>query len=219
MQTLPGQEHFHTVTAGSQTRNAVLVALILFAMAGLISGFAVGAFAHPNKAPSVIIPNQPTHALKTKVKQTPTATNVSLQPISLGEPVIDSYQPDEIANGSTTYTFTGHVVNKQNSLLRTSSVTCKIWLTKDGNVSPNITENRLQSVSTLDQPFPKETHGALLFTAATSQTQMCQNGQGTWSYQIAPTTKPGQYYIVLLTDWNGIHYNWSWVAIRIHRQG
>jgi hypothetical protein len=111
------------------------------------------------------------------------------------------------------------VVDKQNAPVHASGITCKIWLTKNGNVSPNITENRLQSISTLDQPFPKEAQGSLIFTSATPQTQMCKNGQGNWSYQIAPTVKTGQYYMVILTDWNGIHYNWSWIAIKIQGQG
>jgi hypothetical protein len=219
MQTLPGQEQFHPTTVGTQTRTVVLAAIILFALAGLLSGFAVGAFVRPNKTTPIALPNQLSNLPKTKIKKTSITTTVPVQIIPLGEPVIDTYQFSEIANGSTTYTFTGHVVDKQNAPVRASGITCKIWLTKNGNVNPNITEDRLQSVSTLDQPFPKEAQGDLLFASATPQTQMCASGQGNWSYQIAPTTKAGQYYIVLLTDWNGVHYNWKWIAIRIQGQG
>ncbi len=130
---------------------------------------------------------------------------------------IISPQYTETANGSTSYSFTGLVVNKQNTPVRAAGITCKIWLTKDGNVNSVITDDRLQSASTLDLPFPKEAQGTLIFAASTPQTQMCHNGQAKWSYQIAPTTETGQYYIVLLTDWNGIHYNWSWVKIRDSR--
>jgi hypothetical protein len=64
MQTLPGQEQFHAVSVGTQTRNAVFVALILFALAGLISGFSVGAFVHPKKTTQITLPNQPSHTLQ-----------------------------------------------------------------------------------------------------------------------------------------------------------
>jgi hypothetical protein len=217
MQTLPGQEQFHTVPVGTQTRSAVLAAIMLFALAGLFSGFAVGIFVHPHKTTQLTLPNQTSHTSKTRTKQTPTTTTLQVHPIPLGEPVVVNYQYTEIANGSTIYTFTGQVVNKQNIPVRVAGITCKIWLTKDGNVNSTITNDRLQSVSTLDQPFPKE-EGALIFASSTPQTQLCQNGQVTWSYQIAPITKAGQYYIVILTDWNGVHYNWSWRAIRIQGQ-
>lgn len=217
MQTLPGQEQFHTVAVGRQTRSAVLAAIILFALAGLFSGFAVGVFVHPNKPTQLTLPNQTSNSSKTRTKQTPITAVVSVLPVPLGEPVVVNYQYREIANGSTTYTFTGQVVNKQEIPVRASGITCKMWLTKDGNVNSTITNDRLQSVSTLDQPFPKE-EGALIFASSTPQTQMCHNGQVTWSYQIAPVTKAGQYYIVILTDWNGVHYNWSWIAIRIQGQ-
>jgi hypothetical protein len=218
MQTLPGQEHFHTVSVGTQTRNVVLIALVFFALAGLISGFTVGAFLHSHQTGQIKLPSQASNT-QTKPQQTVTTAPSSAHPLPLGDPVIDSYQWKEIADGSTMYSFAGHVVNKQNILLRTSSVTCKIWLTKDGNVDSAMTEVRLQSVSTLALPFADEVPGVLLFSTATPQTQMCLRGRGAWSYQIAPTTKPGYYFIVLLTDWGGIHYNWSWIQIRIVSQG
>jgi len=198
----------------SQPRSIVLMAIILFALGGLLSGFAVGAFVRPGHGSQVNIPSQTATTPTAHKTSTPT-TPVTDHPSPINEPAIGAYSYFEVANGSTSYTFTASTTNKNGDPIVGSNITCKIWLTKNGNVSAAITADRLRSVSTLSQPFPKEVQGGLTFGASTPQTQMCTNGQGTWNYTLSPTLHPGLYYIAALMDWEGIHYNWSWVAIRV----
>ncbi len=201
------------VQSSQSATRIITIAIIMFALAGLISGFAVGAFLRPGKLTERNVSRQPPQV---NSAHTPTVTITRSQtPIPLGFPAIDHYQYVEVADGSTTYTFTAHAINKQGQPIHASGITCKIWLTKDGNVNPTITLSRLQSVATLDQPFPHEVQGALAFSSTTPQTQTCNNGQGTWNYTVAPSVEKGLYYIVVLMDWSGVHFNWSWVAIVI----
>lgn len=198
----------------SQSRGIVLTAIVLFALAGLLSGFAVGAFVRPGHSPQVNIPSQAATTPTAHKAHTPTAP-VTNHPAPINEPTIGPYSYFEVANGSTSYTFTASTTKKDGGAITGSDLTCKIWLTKDGNVSASITADRLRSVSTLSQPFPREVQGGLAFGAATPQTQTCANGHGTWSYTLSPTVHPGLYFIAALMDWEGVHYNWSWVAIRV----
>ena len=212
MQTVskqPSTDHFNP-----QSRGIVLTAIVLFALAGLLSGFAVGAFVRPGHGSPVNIPSQTETTPTTHKTHTPT-TPVTDHPAPINEPTIGSYSYFEVANGSTPYTFTASTTKKDGGAINGSDLTCKIWLTKDGNVSAAITTNRLRSVGTLSQPFSNEVQGGLAFGASTPQTQTCANGHGTWSYTLSPTLHPGLYYIAALMDWQGVHYNWSWVAIRV----
>jgi len=195
----------------------VLTAIILFALAGLLSGFSVGAFVRPGQRFQVNIPSQTATVPTTHKTAIPTTTPGTEGPQFLGEPVIDNSQYAETADGSTPYSFTAHAVSKSGAAITSSGITCKIWLTQDGKVSSHITADRLRSVDTLSEPFPKEVSGGMNFTAATPQTQMCNNGQGQWNYTLSPALHTGTYYIVVLMDWSGIHYNWSWIAIKVKR--
>lgn len=128
----------------------------------------------------------------------------------------------EVANDTTNYTLTLQATDQSNGQasgkpVHAPGITCKIWLTKDGHVNANVPIDRLKAVDTLSQPFPKEEAGALtFFDPSTPQTQMCNNkGRATWNYKVASTVESGRYFLVVLTDWNGIHYNWSWVQIAV----
>ena len=201
-------------STNKQSRGIVLTAIILFALAGLLSGFAVGAFVRPGRGSQVNLPSQTATTPTAHNTLTPTAPVID-HPAPINEPTIGSYSYFEVANGSTSYTFTASTTKKNGGPITGSDLTCKIWLTKDGNVSAAITSDRLRSVGTLSQPFPKEVQAGLTFDTSTPQTQTCANGQGTWHYTLSPTVHPGLYYIAALMDWEGIHYNWSWVAIRV----
>ncbi len=197
-----------------QSRGVVLTAIVLFALAGLLSGFSVGAFVRPGQRSQNNIPSQTATVPTTHKTAIPTTTPGTEVPQFLGEPKIGNYQYTEIPDGSTPYSFTAQAVSKSGEAITSSSITCKIWLTQDGKVSSHITTDRLRSVNTLSEPFPKEVSG-MNFTAATPQTQMCNNGQGQWNYTLSPTLHAGTYYIVALMDWGGVHYNWSWIAIKV----
>lgn len=193
----------------------IVTAIVLFALAGLLSGFAIGGFVRSQKNSLNNLPNQTSTSSKKHTTPTPTPTASTDHPIPMGIPVVDNRTYVENADGSTIYMVNAHAVYKTGEPISSSAITCKIWLTKDGNVSQNITSDRLRSVTTLDQPFPKEEVGSLTFSASTPQTQVCNNGQGTWNYTVSTSVHPGLYYIVVLMDWGGVHYNWSWFAIRV----
>lgn len=219
MRTLPAQ----SPSVSIQSRTVIFFALFFFAVSGLISGFAVGAFVHPKGgSTSNSGPNTGTGKPVTQVTSTPTSRPKS-HPVMLGYPVISPYTDHEKVDGSTIYIVSAQAVDQSKgsghgSPVDAPDITCKLWLTKDGNVNEDIPHGRLLSVSTLDAPFPQEVEGGLNFVGTASQTQRSNaNGQGNWQYSISPAIAPGVYYLVVLMDWDGIYYNWSWVQITIKK--
>ena len=212
MQTLTGQRQTNALS--SQSRTIAILAILLFALAGLISGFAFGAFVRPNHPQQVSdsnsVVNPPSQG---QTKSTPTTAHT--RPGFLGEPVIDQVQYSEEANGSTSYTFATHAIDKQGQAIHKDGITCKIWLTHNKNVSGNMPTSRLQAINDLAQPFPKEDVNALIFNSSTPQTQPCAAGVGNWNYQLSSSLESGSYNLVILMDWGGVHYNWKWAQITV----
>lgn len=211
MQTLTGQRPGNNVS--TQSRTIAIFAIFLFAFAGLISGFAVGAFVHSNQTPQTTNINNVITPPSQGKNRTPTPTTTSSLPELLGEPVIDQVQYTEIANGTTSYTVSAYAMDKHSQPLHREGITCKLWLTQDEHVNNNMPTSRLRAINTLAQPFPGETANALTFAATTSQTQPCTVGQGNWNYQLSSSLSNGTYYLVVLMDWSGVHYNWKWAQI------
>ena len=214
MQTLTGRGTSTNISPHSRT--IAMIAIVLFAFAGLISGFAVGAFVRPTQLSQTSNANNvinPPSQRNTKTTPTPTRTRPEL----LGEPIIDQVVYSEIANSSTTYTFSAHAIDKQGQPLHKEGITCKMWLTQDENVNKNMPTTRLRAINTLAQPFPEETVAALAFASTTPQTQPCASGLGNWKYQISSSLSSGSYYIVILMDWSGVHYNWKWIQISVKK--
>jgi len=210
-------------TVNSQTRGIALFAVLLFALAGLISGFAVGAFIHP-KTPSTT-GNSGSNTKPPVVQNTQTpVSSTTIQPTRLGYPVINKADYFENANGSTLYTLSAYAVDTSKDAghgkpIHISGITCRLWLTKDGNVNANIPPDRLRSVNTLQEPFPKEASDALNFSSDTSQVQSTNSdGRATWKYTLPSSLHSGNYYLVVLMDWSGVHYNWSWIKITIKQE-
>jgi len=215
MQTLTGQGTTNNV--GAQSRTVAIIAILLFALAGLISGFAVGAFVRPNQSHQATNPNQPINPPVQGKTGTPTPTATPIHPEFLGEPIINYVQYSENADGTTSYTFTAQAVDKQQQPVHKAGITCKMWLTHDGKVNSNMPINRLKAIDTLAQPFPKEVADALIFNSTTPQVQQCAAGQGNWNYNLSSSLGSGTYYLVVLTDWSGVHYNWSWAQIIVKK--
>jgi len=219
MQTLSSQPPNHI---SQQTRKIAVFAVLLFALSGLISGFAVGAFTHSKPHGSGTTKSVNTGT--TPVTQS-TKGSVSTAPenVNLDLPVINQadFSYFQVANGSTSYTFSTLIINKSKNPIQVSDVTCKLWLTKDADVNSILRADNYalpRSFDTIQQSFPKEVVGAFTFTAPTQQTQPCTpKGKTTWSYTISPTIDPGIYYAVVLADWKGKSFDWSWVAIRIKK--
>lgn len=206
-----------------QTRKIATGAILLFALSGLISGFAVGAFVHLRPATGT------TH--NTGLGTSPIAQNTETPVITrtpevvwLGDPHITDLTFSEIANGSTNYTLSALVVDKSNNPIQASDVTCKLLLTKDGSAL-NATlkaDNAAipRDLNKIQQAFPGEIVNALNFISQTPQMQPCiPNSKTTWNYTVSPSVEPGIYYLFVFADWQGKHYNWSWKEVLIKMAG
>jgi hypothetical protein len=219
MQTLSGQSPNRI---NQQSRTIAVFAIVLFALSGLVSGFAVGAFVHPKTGtrtgPTNTGPGKTpvTQSTKGPVSTAPENVNLDLPVINQGD-----YSYFQVANGSTSYTFSTWIINKSKNPIQVSDVTCKLWLTKDGDVNSILRADNYaipRAFDNIHQPFPREAVGAFIFTSPTQQTQPCTpKGKTTWSYSVSPSIDPGIYYAIVLADWKGKSFNWSWVAIRIKK--
>jgi hypothetical protein len=211
---------------GTQSRTIAITALCLFALAGLISGFAVGAFVRPGHTKQE---NISTTAVTPKIAgQTavPTRTPSLQRPVNLGIPKIDHVSYSEVADGTTTYTLSSQVITRSDTPVHAPDVTCKVWLVQqipDG-AKFDISNQALKDVNNLQNPIvgtvknqPVVEVPGLTFTDANSpQTHLCTpKGRGTWTYQVTPSVPAGVYDLIVLNDWSGVHYNWSWVQITI----
>lgn len=222
MQAPPGNNPHGSVT--SRFSKIALYSLLCFSLAGLVAGFAFGGLLgnHPGKSTST--PGSFTVNTPPIAAHSPTRT-VTQGPenVELGEPVIGGrdYTSPEKADGTTSYTLSVQVVNKTNNTpITATDVTCRLWLTDD----PNATAAALsangyaipRSIQSFSQPFPHEVAGALNFAPPNQQTQSCAgNGKTTWTYTVSPTVQHRTYYLAVLADWQGKHYNWYMVAIKV----
>jgi hypothetical protein len=223
MQTLSSQ---HPNNLNPQTRKIAVIAILLFALSGLVSGFAVGAFGHTKaKTGTGTAPDTGTRTTPVvRVTQTPVSTTTT-EHVNLDLPVIGDYSYFQIANGSTNYTFSALIINKNNNPIQVSDVTCKLWLTKEGDVNSILRAGNYAIPRTIDniqqqQPFPKEVVGAFNYIAPSQQIQPCApTGKTTWNYTISQSVDPGTYNLVVLADWKGNSFNWRWVSIVIKKAG
>jgi hypothetical protein len=223
MQTLSSQ---HPNNLNPQTRKIAVIAILLFALSGLVSGFAVGAFGHTKaKTGTGTAPDTGTRTTSVvQATHTPVPTTTT-EHVNLDLPVIGDYSYFQIANGSTNYTFSALIINKNNNPIQVSDVTCKLWLTKEGDVNSILRAGNYAIPRTIDniqqqQPFPKEVVGAFNYIAPSQQIQPCApTGKTTWNYTISQSVDPGTYNLVVLADWKGNSFNWRWVSIVIKKAG
>src|SRR5947199_4681228 len=130
MQTLSSQ---HPNNINQQTRKIAVVAILLFAFSGLISGFAVGAFVHPKAKTGAGTGSTGSGTTPiTQVTHTPSTVQTQT-PAELGFPVIDKsvFVYYELANGQTPYTYSAYAVYANGNRVHSPGITCKLWLTKD----------------------------------------------------------------------------------------
>lgn len=220
MQTVSSQ---YPNNVNLQTRKVAVTAILLFALSGLISGFAVGAFVHPKSRTGT--GNGTTGSVKTPIVHATRTTvpTTTAEYVNLGLPVISQgdYSYFQIANGSTNYTISALILNKNKTSIQASDVTCKLWLTKEGDVNSILRADQyalLRTIDTIQQPFPKEVVGAFNYIAPSQQTQPCApTGKTSWSYTMSQSVDPGTYSLVVLADWKGKSFNWSWVQIVIKK--
>ena len=208
-----------------QTRKVAVIAILLFALSGLISGFAVGAFVHPKIRTGAGTGTSTTDSKSTPVTHVTQTTvpTTTVEHINLDLPVISrgEYSYFQIADGSTNYTISALIINKNKTPIQASDVTCKLWLTSEGDVNSILRVDDyalLRSIDTIQQPLPKEVVGVLNYIAPSQQIQPCApTGKTSWSYTLSQSVNPGTYNLVVLADWKGKSFNWSWVQIVIKK--
>ena len=200
-----------------------LTAIIMFALSGLLVGFAAGALTHRHPSTGKTDTTQVTHPVSTQT-QAPTQTTTA-QKVKLGCPIIESYDGTEIANGSISYTFAAQASDRSAGIcgpgnpVHAPGITCKLWLTKGDKINETLNAilgSRLANVDTLAQSMPDEIEHGLAFD--TPQTQHCdEKGHATWKYRVDPSVHPGGYHLVVLTDWDGTSYSWSWANVELKK--
>ncbi|HVB72773.1 MAG TPA: hypothetical protein VNE38_04380 [Ktedonobacteraceae bacterium] len=225
MQTLSGRR---SNGLSPHSRRIATFAILLFALSGLISGFAVGAFVHPKSGGT---PNNNGTGITPVMQQTKTATaSPTPVPVAFNFPGVSVDQGVQKADGTTTYTLHAYltgVVDKNGQPIHASGLTCKLWLVQRLNGKLNISSDILKNINDIQNPIPgtiknqsapvQEIQG-LTFDAATQQVQACTTyDQVSWQYTISTSVEPGPYDLVVLFDWQGKHYNWSWENIDIKK--
>lgn len=141
----------------------------------------------------------------------------------MGDPVVTQINSFEKADGSTPYTFTARAVDTSidrhhGKQIYASGITCKIWLQHIPGDTVALPLERLKRMDIQEPLTGDEIPNALAFSSGVSQIQPTDsNGQVTWNYNISTSVDPGQYYLVVLMDWQGQYSNWSWRFVTITR--
>ena len=204
-----------------QSRKVAVFAVLLFALAGLISGFAVGGFVRPKIGG--VGSTGGNNINNPVVQQTKTATPVStVRPVKLGFPVVTAIRTHEKADATTTYTFAAYAVDQSidaqhGKRMNVAGISGKLWLQHipSGNFV-NLPGSKLRHLDIQGPLTDDEIVGALNFVAGSSQVQQTNaSGQITWNYTVSASVPPGDYYLTVLLDWSGQSYNWSWRQVTV----
>ena len=224
----------------TQVQTMVITAITLFALSGLMVGFAFGAFVRPKQLQTVA-PTQPTAPITPVAhSSTPTIPPVTPTPAitQLGCPTVkvDNAQNTQMADGVTPYKAFVQAKDKTNvpqgkvcadpeqaKNVTVDGIICRLWLIKATDDPTTGFEDILKNKQSKDNlfenlkaPFPKEIQGGLIFSDTTTQVQNCNKGLGSWQYQVAPSVDPGQYYLMGLTEYQDtLYYNWSWTTLTV----
>ncbi len=217
----------------SQVQTMIITAITLFALSGLMVGFTVGAFTHP-RAVSQAHKDTKAQALTVSKVPTPTkAPTVDIATVKIGCPINSSYQPTQIADGTTDYTFSTQIVDQSldktppcghGNPLAAPGLSCKIWLVKEQDDARKLAtrvnklaDDQKQAMWNLQTPFPNELAQAFLMDSGSTTAMTCnpKGGPTTWHYKLSPDLDPGTYYIAVLANWHGAYSNWNWVPLTV----
>ncbi|HEY0754146.1 MAG TPA: hypothetical protein VGD98_09310 [Ktedonobacteraceae bacterium] len=219
MQTWSGQDP-SGISAG--TRKLLTRMLIIFSLAGLVIGFAVGGLTGIHPAPTQTAKNITKTVISTRAPATATVPPTAIADnVPLDLPDVTKYTISEVNNGTTNYTFSAQPVYKNSRKpVSATDITCRLWLTQslDQTNSAMKANNYalLRNVGNLTQSFPQEVGSSLAYVTPSTQVQFCSaNGPTTWTYTLANSVQPGSYYLYVLVDWKGIHFNWSARQIQV----
>ena len=214
----------------NQTQKIVITAITLFALSGLMMGFAVGAFTRPHKQAIVQQTVVPTTVAKQPTPHPTTAPSVNVAAVGISCPIITPSAISQVADGSTSYTLSAEIQDQSISKdpvpcgtgkdLHAAGLMCKIWLTRSQDSLRNLSKEQLSPVSNLQNIFPGEVQDAFQFADNQQQVQQCSlTGLTTWSYKLSPTLQSGTYFLAVVADWQGTVFNWTWKGIAVQGQG
>ncbi len=206
----------------ARAQKVVITAIILFALSGLMMGFAVGAFTRPHRQASTPSRPQTPIVQQKPPTATPAATQTTdITALGISCPIINT-SIAQTADGTTSYQLSATLNDKSfnkstlcgsGKLLTVAGITCKMWITNDADAAKNLTKDQFFPVSNLQNPFPKEIPNAFIFSSG-QQVQACSpTGTTTWTYKLSPTLKSGTYYLGVAADWQGLTWNWRWSQI------
>jgi hypothetical protein len=226
----------HTNNHGTtQVQSVMITAITLFALSGLMVGFAVGAFTHPRQTTQANKNNSMSAPVIDR-KPTPTkTTTVDIATVRIGCPILgaNSYSAMQIPDGTTDYTVSTQIVDKsidnttpcgKGKNLAVPDLTCKIWLVKKETDVSRLNENisklpddEKQAVWNFQAPFPKEEQGALQVDNGSTTAIPCNQTGGltVWHYKLSPTIDEGHYFLAVIANWHGTFSNWTWVPITV----
>jgi hypothetical protein len=213
--------------SASPRRNLATTILIVCAVSGLIMGFAIGGVTGRAKTAPPVTLVSPTSTKTTVKPPTPTATAAVKIDQKIGDPSDIQFTYTEKADGTTSYTFSTIIVDKnaQSQGITAPNVTCKLWLTQDATATAAaLKANNYAIPSDLNkvkQNMPSETPNAPIFSPSTPQVETCAtHGQATsWTYTLPTTLPAGQYHFFVFADWEGNHYNWHVEDITVTAAG
>jgi hypothetical protein len=224
----PGSSLVPNNSGNTRAQVIVITAISLFALAGFLLGFTTGALNRPSHSTTPPQLQQNTKPIVNR-QPSPTQTQTVQQKVRLGCPNVNwpwSDVPDLPADGTTSYTITAQAMDKsidnttacgKGKPVQQPGITCRLWLSKTTAIPDSIPGN----IATLSQQtIPGEVQGGLAYDPTTQETQTCNaNGQATWKFTISPSVDRGKYYIMVLTDWGGVYYNWTWYNVRVTKAG
>lgn len=224
MQTWSGP---NTSAVSTPARKHITIILSVFSLVGLVIGFAVGGLTHPKASPTGTTNPTQKPTIPVQVTTTPTPTATQPPDIILGPPSFTNYSITESVTSSSPYTVKIQAMDKKKQAVHTADITCKLWLVADIPARLVLDPKTLTNTDNIKNPITGTLEGhpqiqvteivdGLTFDPTTPQTAPCDaNGQYTWKYSLASTVLPGKYELVILADWKGKHFNWSWADITV----
>lgn len=238
----------NTPTRGaSRSRSVFIVALILFAVAGLASGYVMGALTKtkPSSQPQTLTPQGTATKVSSEPKESPTTAVKPITPQEVGCPSVLSYQPAMQADGATPYSITVQatdtsksICDQKNKPLKTQGITFKFWLIPNVPLSKRITFSQetknkyLKNVNNLNEPIPvkvldkngKSDEGSdatevtgISFDSSTPQVQKSDK-LGKCTWKYTVGTEISPGpYTAIVLIDWNGYYNWSWFNVTLNR--
>lgn len=215
----------HTPNYSTRPQKIIITAITLFAVAGLLVGFTTGAIAHTMMHKQAKDTTTRPTAIPVTPMPTPMPTLAEIIDMrGVGCPLLklsnSTPKPDETDSISAQILDAKNVKEDgacdpyhipANPLTGEPNLTCKVWLSKqqdaigklNGPIYTRGTPLANPSVA-YQQAFPDEEKNA--FTNLTQVQDCSQNGTVTWNFKLSPQLQPGDYFIAVTVDWDGIRY-------------